>query len=341
MYKRALVEVWCVEDAEWTCRINEGLAGLVYARWAPDGRHILTTADFQLHVSIWSLVDSSIAYIKGPKLPVAGLAFSKSGRYLAVATRADCKDCVGIYDTDTWAEVNQFPVASKDLVDLQWAPDDINICIRDTALDYKVMVYAIDGRLVTSYTAYEHALGAKSTGWAPGGHFLAIGSYDGKVRLLNQYTWKSVAEYEHTPSLRSTSETQVYHEITAQEPAGAADAPEAADSEEKQPASRRTEKENLSASSSSARPERRRRRGTADSAADSVSETKSGPSTYMLVDAGASIHMPRLRSDPLEEDPRLGVGMLAWSNDSKFLVSRPGVCRARMAGIAFPLKSTD
>ena len=32
MYRRSLVQVWCVEDDEWTCRITEGLAGLVHAQ---------------------------------------------------------------------------------------------------------------------------------------------------------------------------------------------------------------------------------------------------------------------------------------------------------------------
>ena len=33
----------------------------VNAVWAPDGRHILVTADFQLHVTVWSLVSQARA----------------------------------------------------------------------------------------------------------------------------------------------------------------------------------------------------------------------------------------------------------------------------------------
>ena len=99
-----------------------------------------------------------------------------------MGARTDCKDAVSIYDTSSWEVVNEFSVASKDLADISWSPDDAMICIRDTALDYKILVYGIDGREVASYTAYEHALGAKSTSWASEGHFLAVGSYDRKVR---------------------------------------------------------------------------------------------------------------------------------------------------------------
>lgn len=91
MYKRALVQVWSIEDPEWTCRITEGLAGLVHARWSPDGRHILTTADFQLHTTIWSLLNKSMFYVQHTKHPRQGITFSPDGRHMAVATRTNCK----------------------------------------------------------------------------------------------------------------------------------------------------------------------------------------------------------------------------------------------------------
>lgn len=37
-----------MENADWTCTIEEGAAGLSSACWAPDSRHILTCADFQV-----------------------------------------------------------------------------------------------------------------------------------------------------------------------------------------------------------------------------------------------------------------------------------------------------
>lgn len=55
-YKRGVVEVWSVNDPDWRCKIDEGTAGLIKVCWAPDSRHILTTAEF--HVSykvLWFL----------------------------------------------------------------------------------------------------------------------------------------------------------------------------------------------------------------------------------------------------------------------------------------------
>ena len=42
----------------------------------------------------------------------------------------------------------------------------------------QVVVYGLDGRVLTSYRAYSDALGIKSVAWSPSGQLLAVGSYD-------------------------------------------------------------------------------------------------------------------------------------------------------------------
>jgi tricorn protease-like protein len=67
MILRSAVQVFSVADAKWTCRINEGVAGLVSAKWSPDSRHIILESDFGIHLSIWSLLDGSSQLILHPK----------------------------------------------------------------------------------------------------------------------------------------------------------------------------------------------------------------------------------------------------------------------------------
>ena len=43
------------------------------------------------------------------------------------------------------------------------------------------MLYSLDGRCLSRYSAYEFALGIKSVCWSPSSQFLAIGSFDEKV----------------------------------------------------------------------------------------------------------------------------------------------------------------
>ena len=43
-----------MDAPDWTCTIDEGAAGLVNAKWTPDGRHIMTWADFQVRLRFLS-----------------------------------------------------------------------------------------------------------------------------------------------------------------------------------------------------------------------------------------------------------------------------------------------
>ena len=53
--KRNMVYVRNVYDPEWTCKIDEGMAGLLSAIWTPDSRFILTVSEFKLRMTVWDL----------------------------------------------------------------------------------------------------------------------------------------------------------------------------------------------------------------------------------------------------------------------------------------------
>ena len=204
-FKRALVQIWSVEDPEWTCKIDEGSAGLDGVRWSPDGRHVLTWAAFQLRITIWSLVSQQTCYIKAPKFAVNGAEFSRDGRYFAVLERRDYRDHVSIYSCDAWKMVRYFPVDTNDAADLSWSPDGSALAVYDSLLDYKVLVYSAAGRCLGDYSAYDNALGIKRVLWSPSSQLLAVGSYDQAVRLLNNATWRVTSSLKHdiVDSMRS------------------------------------------------------------------------------------------------------------------------------------------
>ena len=60
---RAQAFVKSLMDSQWQCKIDEGLAGMQSCRWAPTSRHVITIADFNLRMTVWSLVDRSVQYI--------------------------------------------------------------------------------------------------------------------------------------------------------------------------------------------------------------------------------------------------------------------------------------
>ncbi|XP_020013970.1 WD repeat-containing protein WRAP73 isoform X3 [Castor canadensis] len=201
MYKRGLVQVWSLEQPEWHCKIDEGSAGLVASCWSPDGRHILNTTEFHLRITVWSLCTKSVSYIKYPKACQQGITFTRDGRYLALAERRDCRDYVSIFVCSDWQLLRHFDTDTQDLTGIEWAPNGCVLAVWDTCLEYKILLYSLDGRLLSAYCAYEWSLGIKSVAWSPSSQFLAIGSYDGKARLLNHVTWKMITEFEHPATI--------------------------------------------------------------------------------------------------------------------------------------------
>lgn len=200
--KRGAAQVWSVSSPEWHCKIDEGPVGLSHARFSPDGRHVLATADFRLRITIWSLCDRSVFYIRFPKHAGKALDFSADGSQMALAERTDGKDSVAIFATDGWKPVRSFPVASTDLDDLKWSPQGGVIAVIDSVLLYQVLLYSAEGEQLACFRPYENALGVKTVAWHPTGLMLALGSYDERARLLNSLTWQRLAECEHPKEVR-------------------------------------------------------------------------------------------------------------------------------------------
>ncbi|XP_046332030.2 WD repeat-containing protein WRAP73-like [Haliotis rufescens] len=224
MFKRGIVQVWSIEQPEWNCKIDEGSAGLSAVRWSPDGRHILTTADFNLRITVWSLVTKSVSYIRYPKQCEKGIDFSSGGKYMALAERRDCKDYVSIFACSTWELVKHFDTDTEDLAGLKWSPDGRVLGVWESPVNYKMLIYSLDGRCLATYTAYDFALGIKNIAWSLSSQFLAIGSFDEKVRILNHITWKKVAEFSH-PSTVENNNVVVYKEVETRAPIPSAELP--------------------------------------------------------------------------------------------------------------------
>ncbi|KAG2498499.1 hypothetical protein HYH03_003750 [Edaphochlamys debaryana] len=221
LFSRGIVQVWSVDSPEWTCRIDEGPAGVAAVRWSPDGACILATADFGIRITVWSLLDRKCTYLRGPKHVGAGLAFSADGSHLAVLERTEGKDWAAVYDTRTWGEAAHFTLPTADAADLAWSPEGGLLAIWDSCLSYKLaLVDARSGAAVASYSAYANeALGIKCVSWAPRGELLAVGSYDRCARLLNHLSWTPLLEAEHGRSLAGPAGLVVYRE-ESDEPVG-------------------------------------------------------------------------------------------------------------------------
>ncbi|XP_031392137.1 WD repeat-containing protein WRAP73 isoform X3 [Punica granatum] len=137
LYKRPMIQAWSLTQPEWTCKIDEGPAGIAYARWSPDSRHILTISDFQLRLTVWSLVNTACVHVQWPKHATRGISFTRDGKFAAICTRHDCKDYINLLSCHNWEIMGSFAVDTLDLADIEWSPDDSAIVIWDSPLEYK------------------------------------------------------------------------------------------------------------------------------------------------------------------------------------------------------------
>lgn len=286
LYKRPMIQAWSLIQPEWTCKIDEGPAGIAYARWSPDSRHILTTSDFQLRLTVWSLVNTACVHVQWPKHASKGLSFTRDGKFAAICTRHDCKDYINLLSCHNWEIMGVFAVDTLDLADIQWSPDDSAIVIWDSPLEYKVLVYSPDGRCLFKYQAYESGLGVKSVSWSPCGQFLAVGSYDQMLRVLSHLTWKTFAEFTHLSNVRAPCCAAIFKEV---------DEPLQIDMSE------------LSLS---------------DDYMQGNSDAPEGHYRVRYDVTEVPITLPCQKPPADRPNPKQGIGLMSWSNDSQYICTR-------------------
>uniref|UniRef100_UPI00358FE037 WD repeat-containing protein WRAP73 isoform X1 n=2 Tax=Myxine glutinosa TaxID=7769 RepID=UPI00358FE037 len=277
MHRRAVVQVWSLEEPEWHCKINEGSAGLVHSCWGPDGRHILNTTEFHLRITVWSLCSKSVSYIRYPKTCAKGVDFTQDGQYMALAERRNCKDFVSVFACQDWQLLKHFATDTEDLAGLIWSPNGCVLCIWEASTEYKVLVYSADGRVLFTYSAYSWALGVKAVAWSPSSQFLAVGSYDEKVRVFCDVTWQKIDELSHPKEVSDMPSVVVYEEVESGEVSG-----------------------HLGAAGGSARIETF--------------------SKYEVVKIPFKVSVEE--PDPDRANPRLGVGLIAFSSDGHYMATR-------------------
>ncbi|KAL4858112.1 WD repeat-containing protein [Chlorella vulgaris] len=320
LFKRATVQVFCVSDSDWACNIAEGPAGIVAARWTPDGQHILLTADFGVRLSAWSLVDQSCAYLRGPKHAQAGLAFSPDGSLLAVAHRSDCKDSVAVYDCGSWQLRAQWAPGTSDLADLAWSPDGGCLAVWESALyGHQLGVFTAEGDCLTAYSAYRDLLGIKAVAWSPSGQLLALGDYEQGATVLNHVTWSPLAQFSHQPTVSGPPSVVAYSEL--EEDTGRRVLAAGTGSMSRIGSSRL-----LPRSRPGSRPGSRN--GSPVKAGPDASQDLDDEGGEMAVTksryvvAQLPLRVPVVRPVLDKPNPKLGVGSVSWSFDGSYIATR-------------------
>jgi hypothetical protein len=182
-----------------------------FARWSPDSRRVLTICDFNIRLTIWSLIDRSTNYINYPKYSDKGLSYTSNGFFMALAERKESKDFIGIYYVGDWTLVSHFAVESYDLQDISWSKDNTAIVVIDSVLECKVLIYSPTGNLLATHEPYKFNLGIKTFNMSPNGHYLALGFYDQCVRLYNHISWQLIIDLQHERAINDSTNIVLYY----------------------------------------------------------------------------------------------------------------------------------
>jgi hypothetical protein len=77
--------VWSSEQSDWSCKIDEGPAGVAGARWSPEGTAVVVSAAAGIRTTVWSLSTKRCHYLPGAKTTDgrAAVAFSPEGAFMA------------------------------------------------------------------------------------------------------------------------------------------------------------------------------------------------------------------------------------------------------------------
>ena len=184
------------ESSTWKAKISEGMAGITNIRWSPDSRHIIALAEFNIKLTVWSLVQKLVRYIKFPKNDTC-VEFSANGQYLAVVERRDGKDCLSLFHSaKDWRVARHFELLpDMDTQGVLWSANSDLIAVYSTKLQCCLAVYSLDGRCLFLYRPEDLGLSLFSVAWASCGSVLAIATTNG-ISLINCWTWTLISDLE-------------------------------------------------------------------------------------------------------------------------------------------------
>ena len=212
LYKRSRCEIRNIDNPKWFCTIDGGVQGMKYSLFSPDSLHVLSISDYNIRLSIRSLVDKSLLYINMPKFARKGLSFSTKGNFMALAERNNAKDIIGVYFVNKWSCIKKFESSTEDLQDLKWSYDNSAILVQDSPTTCRLLIYSPLGDLISKIELYQFKLGIKNMDISPNGHYICLGLYDQTLRIYNNISYTCVTVLEHEKTLLDDITVNYYKE---------------------------------------------------------------------------------------------------------------------------------
>lgn len=197
------IKVFDVRDEKWTATISLGCGGIKNVEFGRNADEVVIFSDFQLMATVWNLVTSKHIEILHPKFATRGYGYRPHTSHFAILTRPSTHDVVSIHHNTSYDLSTTFTLPTVDAQGLKWSPCGRWLAVWDSpVVGYRVLVYTASGHLYRTHEVPCEGLGIKTVEWSPSANFLTIGSYDGKMCFLNNYTFSPVISMHHTRTVK-------------------------------------------------------------------------------------------------------------------------------------------
>lgn len=186
MPTRNKIQVFSISDPKWSCMIDAGVLGVDWATFSPDGRHVITSAEFNINYTIFSMVDKSVRTIECPKAAKDNLKFTIDGGLAIVGERKKFQDAISIINLKDWKLDTHFETETQDFKSIYLNKLGAVIALNDPLPKPQIVIYSIMGQKLA---AIKDGIGCC---WSPTSQFLAV-SKALDFEIYNHITWTKIA----------------------------------------------------------------------------------------------------------------------------------------------------